>query len=280
MDSVVYCIGFHPDDEKFLWILRFDLRSPSRGWERCLGVDFSVLARPIAHGNKLYGLAADQFLEVYDPRSSSPSVKRFPILDWPAPFEDLRLPALSDPSSNRILVFFVGLGLYAFNPEDENPQFICLDRQFYASWWNTKAVIADGVLYIKECGEVPIVAYDLENKEWLNVEWTSPRSPIADICKQYVDWSGFFHLGNGILCLAQSCRNIGGEGSFIKTLYFKFEKNHSGKSILATPGPSYQLWVNVSDTHHICFFDIKLDDLRRPFESSKSCNGSALYERA
>lgn len=152
--------------------------------------------------------------------------------DFPLPFYCVSSPVIPDEKNGRLLVHLSSANaLYAYYPEQR--AWNCLDPKFHR--WECASALFDGVLYKHTQGKLNCLrAYDVSNKSWLKVVYSSPI-PLQ-VCKcEFVD---MLHLGNDILCLATWIPSIeGAKLLHFNLLFFKFTvKRTSLTDVLVTPG--------------------------------------------
>lgn len=108
---------------------------------------------------------------------------------------------ISDEKRHRILVHFdTTHSLYAYYPDFRS--WDCL-VQYFSPWYPATIALVDDVLFFhiyerRDC----LAAFDLLSNSWLKVKYSS-NFPAWDM--SFNEWQNILHLGDGILCLANSC---------------------------------------------------------------------------
>ncbi|XP_063939976.1 uncharacterized protein LOC135148552 [Daucus carota subsp. sativus] len=111
---------------------------------------------------------------------------------------------ISDEKRHRILVHFdTTHSLYAYYPDFHS--WDCL-VQYFSPWYPATIALVDDVLFFhiyerRDC----LAAFDLLSNSWLKVKYSS-NFPAWDM--SFNEWQNILHLGDGILCLANSCASL------------------------------------------------------------------------
>lgn len=187
-------------------------------------------------GDKIYAFGGSS-LEYGVGQEFSPQCGQWKPL--PQPPDDLPLdkycvssPIIADEKNDRLLVhIFSAKALCAYYPGKRT--WDCLDPHFPC--WRGATALADGVLYAHVQGILDcLVAYDVSNKLWLEVVYSSPF-PLK-VCKY--EFTDMLHLGNSILCLANDPPTFDDlKLKYSNLLFVKFSvKRTSPTQVLVTPG--------------------------------------------
>lgn len=154
-------------------------------------------------GGKIYALGGSAptscIGEVFMPQCGEWNPLAPPPYDLPLERFCVSYPVIPDEKNERLLVHFRSAhALYAYYPA--NGKWDCLAHNFWR--WLRATTLVDGVLYSHVKGTHDcLVAYDVMTKSWLKVVY-STHFPVKVCISKF---RNMLHLGNDMLCLANSC---------------------------------------------------------------------------
>lgn len=189
-------------------------------------------------GGKIYALGGGSaptscIGEVFMPESGEWKSVVSPPSDLPLECHCVSSPLIPDEKNERLLVHFNSVNaLYAYYPA--NGKWDCLADNI-CRWFPATALV-DGVLYSHVEGTTCgcLVAYDVMTKSWLKVVY-SPHFPVE---VWIAEFPNMFHLGNDMLCLANSTYIIktGVKVQHTSLQFVKFRvKRTTPTEVLVTP---------------------------------------------
>ncbi|XP_045815684.1 uncharacterized protein LOC123908971 [Trifolium pratense] len=138
----------------------------------------------------------------------------------------LKVKPISDPNNNRLIAYFDSF--YAYNPNNNIEKWALLHQQklskkdiFFLSNFHVMAdqVVGDNLILFFDPSDQMFMAHNISTNKWLTVVYSNKFDYIIYFNNTM---SQLVHLGNDILCLADSCYHQYQDGKHTVLNFLRF----------------------------------------------------------